>query len=254
MRLVAFCEARADFEVAADLVDRVLRDRGPDWVTDTLDAAPDAIRSWHGDGDGRAFFVLRDLTKYVDALNVRVPHGHFSGKPGAADAVMGRTALAIVRALVKQGAEVDAVLVIRDLDDQPARRTGLEEARDEAQHWAPFRIVVGCANPKREAWVLCGFEPETPDEHRHLADLRRELGFQPHTHAHQLDAKNEQAKRSAKRVLHILTGGDREREQRCWNEAPLDGLRDRGAGCGLGDYLDEIERHILPLLARAANI
>jgi len=250
MRLVAFCEARADFEIASDLVDRVLRDRGPGWVADALDVAPDAVRSWHGDGDGRTFFVLRDVAKYVDALDVRAPHEHFSGRPGAADAVMGRTALAIVRALAKRGAGVDAVLMIRDLDDQPARQTGLGQARDEAQRWAPFRIIVGCANPNREAWVLCGFEPETPDEHGDLAELRRELGFQPHTHAHQLDAKNEQAKRSAKRVLYALTGGDREREQRCWNEAPLDTLRDRGAGCGLCHYLDEIEHHLLPLLAR----
>ncbi len=70
MRLVAFCEAAADFQIASDLVDRVLRHGGPDWVADVLDAAPDGVRSWRGSGGG-AFFVLRDLTKHVDDLPSR---------------------------------------------------------------------------------------------------------------------------------------------------------------------------------------
>lgn len=36
MRLVAFCEAAADFQIASDLVDRILREGGPDWVADVL--------------------------------------------------------------------------------------------------------------------------------------------------------------------------------------------------------------------------
>lgn len=204
MRLVAFCEAAADFRIASDLVDRVLRHEGPDWIAGVLDTAPEAARSWRDDGHGHAFFVLRDLSKHVDSLAVRVPHGHFDGRPGAADALMGRTAFAIVRNLVKRGEAIDAALLIRDMDDRPDRQTGLGQARTEAQNWATFRIILGCARPKREAWVLGGFEPESDDERARLNELRRELGFQPHEHAHRLDAKDEQAKRNAKRVLRAL--------------------------------------------------
>lgn len=250
MTWVAFCEARADFEIAADLVDRILRERGPAWVGDLLDTAPQEVRAWRGDGAGRAFFVLRDLVKHVDALAVRVPHGHFDGRPGAADALMGRTAFAIVRTLVKRGEDIDAVLVIRDMDDQPERETGLGQARTEAQAWAAFEVVLGCAHAKREAWVLCGFEPENEDEHARLAVLRQELGFQPHEHAHQLDAKDEQARRSAKRVLRELTGNNQEREQRCWQNTPLDALRARGGMTGLSAYLEELAQLLVPRVTR----
>jgi hypothetical protein len=248
MRLVAFCEAAADFEIASALLDRVLRHEGPAWLADLLDTAPENIRSWQGDGQGREFFVVGKIRTYVDELGVRVPHGHFDGRPGAVEAVMGRTVFSIARALARRGDDVDAVLVIRDMDDRPDRKTGLGEARAEAQAWASFRIILGCADPKREAWVMCGFEPETDEERVLLGDLRSALGFQPHLEAHRLVAKDEQAKKSAKRVLRLLTGKDRERERRCWTDTSLDVLRERGGTTGLRDYLVDVERDLVPLL------
>src|ERR1051325_5476908 len=111
MRLVAFCEAAADFRIASDLVDRVLRDKGAPWVGDVFDEQPEAIRSWRPDGEGRAFFDVHKLRRYVDAFGARVPHGHFDGRPGAADALLGRQAFAIVRALMKRQESIDAVVV-----------------------------------------------------------------------------------------------------------------------------------------------
>jgi hypothetical protein len=250
VKLVAFCEAAADFQIACALVDRVLAHAGPAWLADVLEADPEAIRSWRAVTQAQTFFVLGRLTSYVDELSIRVPHGHFDGRPGAADAVMARTAFSLVRTLMKRGEHVDAVLLTRDIDDQPERRTGLHQARTEAQTWASFRIVLGCADPKREAWVLCGFDPENDDERARLRDLRQQLGFHPHDHAHHLDATDEQAKRSAKRVLAILVGANREREQRCWTQAPLETLRARGAPTGLRDYLAEIEVQLVPLVMR----
>jgi hypothetical protein len=250
MRLVVFCEAAADFQIASTLVDRVLRTAAPSWVVDVLDTAPESILSWHGDGQGRAYFDVHSLTKYVDELRIRVPHGHFDGRPGAADAMMARTALAIARHLVKHGHAIDAALLVRDMDDQPERATGLEQARAEARTWSAFQIVLGCADPMREAWVLCGFEPESDEERSRLDDLRQDLGFHPHEHAHQLTAKDEQARRSAKRVLRVLTADDRDREARCWTHAPLDVLRARGEPTGLRAYLLEIEQLLVPLVTR----
>ncbi|HEX4417154.1 MAG TPA: hypothetical protein VH165_04600 [Kofleriaceae bacterium] len=250
MRLVAFCEAAADFRIASELLDRILREAGPDWVSDVLEANPEGVRTWRGDGEGQAFFDLHDLTTHVKQLGIRVPHGHFDGRPGITDAVMGRTAFAIVRALARHGEPVDAVVMIRDMDDQPERAKGLHQARIEAQSLAVFRIVLGCAHPMREAWVLCGFEPDDDDEHARLHALRQELGFAPNEQAHQLDATNDQAKRSAKRILGVLTNGDREREQRCWQATSLHTLRDRGEQTGLRAYLIELKDHVVSLVAR----
>src|SRR5688572_26106225 len=205
MRLVVFCEARADFEIARDLVDRSLREVGDPWVADAMDGAPAGVRTYVADGD-REFFGVHRLTTYVRTLGVRVPHGHFDGRPGAADAVMARTIFAVVRAMQRSFADpIDAVIIVRDLDNDPSRRIGLEQARSESQSWASFRAVIGCANIMREAWVLVGFDPESADEASRLAGLRRELGFSPTEHAHRLDSNNEQAKHSPKRVLRHLS-------------------------------------------------
>lgn len=247
MRLVVFCEARADFQIARDLVDRILREVGEPWVADVMDGAPDGVRTYVPDGD-REFFGVHRLTSYVRTLGVRVPHGHFDGRPGAADAVMARTVYAVVHAMQKSLAEpIDAVVIVRDLDNDPSRRTGLEQARREAESWARFRAVIGCANIMREAWVLAGFDPERSDEMDRLAELRRELGFSPTDHAHRLDSNNEQARHSPKRVLRHLSGGEWEREARCWQVTPLETLRTRCPESGLTAFLVEIETALVPL-------
>jgi hypothetical protein len=56
-------------------------------------------------------------------------------------------------------------------------------------------------------------------------------------------------KRSAKRVLTALIGDDPEREARCWTEANLETLRERGERSGLTGYLDEIRDRIVPLFS-----
>lgn len=249
--LVCFCEASADFRAATVLIDRVLRDEGPAWVADLLPSHPESIRKWASDGHGRDFFDLHKLASYRrDFTNLRFPRGHFDGKPGAADALMARNALVIVEALQKRNPSeaVDAVLIVRDVDDQgEARREGLAQARDEASRWASFQIVLGCPDRMREAWVLAGFEPESDEERARLNDMRRELGFSPCDQAHLLDAKDETAKRSPKRVVRELTNGDVERDARCITDAPLDRLRERGTGSGLRAFLDEINERVVPL-------
>lgn len=249
MKLVAFCEAASDFQVLATLVDRVFREDGPRWLSDVLDTAPASIRDWIADGQGRTFFDLHHFSRYADALDVRRPHGHFDGRPGGYGTVMARTVFAIVRALRRKGQQLDAVVLVWDMDQQPAeRRLGLDKARAEAESWADFRIAIGCPNAEREAWVLVGFEPDCDAEHERLAEISTELGFSPVHEAHQLDAAHETAKRSPKRILRLLTSDDRDREARCWADTPLETLRLRSADTGLAEFLDEIKTHLLPLL------
>lgn len=247
MRLVAFCEAPADFAITRDLVDRVLREHAPGWVAEQLDDTPDAVRTWVEDAEDREFFDLHHYDAYVRSLGVRVPHGSFDGRRSPGD-LMALTIFHVVRRLGQLGEPIDAVLLVWDMDKQPkGRARGLVAARNQAASWASFAIVLGCPNAMREAWVLAGFEPEDDDEHERLQALRRELGFAPHEHSARLDAASEQAKLSAKRVLAALTGDDRERERRCWAETPLDTLARRGDANGLRQFLDEVKARIVPL-------
>ncbi|HSO00049.1 MAG TPA: hypothetical protein VLS89_17265 [Candidatus Nanopelagicales bacterium] len=251
MRLLVFCEAGADFRTTSALVDRVLHDEGPAWVADVLPAHPEAIREWVSDGQGNQFFDIHYLDKYRRQFkDVRFAYGHFDGKPGAAGAQMARNAFFIARAVAKQDASTGlaAVLLVWDMDDQgEERRLGLAQARDEASRREKFQIVLGCPDRMREAWVLVGFEPESDEERARLEELRRELGFSPCDEAHRLDAKDEHAKRSPKRVLAKLMAGDAEREARCSTGAPLAQLRERGEQSGLRAFLDEIRNLVVPL-------
>jgi hypothetical protein len=254
-RLLVFCESPSDFATTRALVERVLLERGPDWVRDLVDASLAygvGLLEWVADGEGRSHFDLHKLPSYVLRHKLRVPHGHFAGRPGEAGSLMGRTALRVARELALVDTELGAVLLVWDMDDQGASRCeGLKQARTEARDevGVPFDIILGCSNPMREAWVLAGFEPETDEERASLAALRQELGFNPCEEAHRLDAKNEQAKRNPKRVLETLVLGEHAREARCYTDAPLGLLRTRGKDSGLTAFLDEVAESLIPRLS-----
>jgi hypothetical protein len=251
VRTLVFCEARADFETASVLALRVLREKGPDWLRDLLEGSAELARQlhdWVPAEEGRPFFDLHRLTALAKSLGVRTPQGHFGGEPGAAGALMARTAFLVVRELARRGTAVDAVLLVWDMDDQVnERRLGLEQARKEALLLERRPIILGCPDPMREAWVLAGFEPETQAEHESLAALRKELGFSPREEAHKLGAKKEHARRNPKRVLGELVGDNPEREARCWTSTPLETLRARGQASGLTAFLDDVASELIPL-------
>ncbi|KYF56926.1 hypothetical protein BE08_22215 [Sorangium cellulosum] len=142
-------------------------------------------------------------------------------------------------------------MLVRDSDGREAeRRQGLEQARQDAD-W-PFEVILGVAHPMRECWALAGFVPGTRQETASLADLRKELGFDPTARSHELDASSKTAKKSPKRVLAHLTGDENEREARCWTEPPLDRLRERGRDNGLAAFLSGVEDGLVPVFANAA--
>jgi hypothetical protein len=230
----------------------VLREAGPAWIADNFEA-PEVIRTWSPDGLGRSYFDLHKLDEYVRRLGVRVPHGHFDGRPGGAGALMARTVFWIARKLQRQTPEdpISIVVLVWDADTQSEdRASGVKAARDEAHSWASFKIVCGLPDPEREAWVLAGFEPCNDAERACLERLHRDLGFSPVLQAVRLRAKEEGHERDIKRVLGELTGEDPQREERCWTEPTLETLRARGADTGLTAFLDEIEMIMVPLFGQ----
>jgi hypothetical protein len=236
---VVVSEAAADFTTATELADRVLCEQ-IDWLDESL---LDSQRSWISESPEGGSLHWKAISKLAREYGLRV-HGHFAGEPGFPDAVAARKAIAYINHVLVR---VDAVILVRDLDDQPERLAGLIQARS-ASH-SPTMIVIGTANIERESWVLSGFVPTTPEEHRRLDAERQELGFNPCLQPQELKAgKNDQAKRSPKRVLSVLTSGDREREASCWQTTTLSVLRNQGGENGLRHYLQEVEQRLVPLV------
>ncbi len=253
MKLIAFCESPSDFLMLSTLVDRVLQAKGPVWVAESIESFPDAVRTWRRDLDGQPFVDVHGYKKLARRLDLRMPHGHFDGKPGAAGALMARTLFRIVRQMnrERESEPIEGVVLVWDSDGDGARRIGVDQARVEAHRLESFRIAIGLPNEAREAWVLAGFRPAGPAEESLLADLRSELGFCPLAQSARLRHEDD-GPRSGKRVLRVLTSGDADREERCWTDTPLQTLRDRGEQNGLRDFLDEIEQYLVPLLSRSA--
>lgn len=241
--LAIVCEARADYETACALADRVLCAE-VEWIE------PDVLgnyRQWRGLQESESFLTIQHVPILARQKNIRA-HGHFDGSPIAPDEHLGRLAFLLLYTLQPLP---DAVLLIRDDDRQTERRRGLERAR----RWAEEKlqglkpIVLGLAHPKRECWVLAGFDARNDEERLLFEAMCRELGFNPCADAEQLTAKHESDKRSAKRVLALLTKSDQEREADCWNSTPLDLLCQRGRNTGLADYLQELQQFFVPLFS-----
>ncbi len=246
--LLVVCEAPRDFAVATCIVDRTLRDTETDWLRDLFEHALDEQRSWAPVEHGRPFLDWHQLDETGKRLGVRSQRGHFAGRPGAPDAIATRKALAIVQTLRKQGRAISATVLLRDIDLEPERRDGIMQATEEASARDPdLRIVVGLPDPELEAWLLAGFDPADATEEESLADCKRELGLDPRTSAHALRAIHDQDRRSVKRVLALLTGKDLERKAKCYQDAPLSTLLERGRGSGLTEFLEQIRSKLLPL-------
>lgn len=233
--LAVVCEADTDRRTATGLADRVLC-REVDWIEPEI---LDGHRRWQGLEEGSSHLEWHQIKHHARARGLKA-HGHFNGEPGGPDAYAARRALLLLNARPP-----DAVVLVRDTDGQEERRVGLEQARTE-NPW-PFPVLLAVAHPKREAWVLAGFEPRTQAEEASLAQLRQELGFDPRLQAEALSAKAPGALRDAKRVVRLLVGDAYDRELSCWAECPLEDLTERGRLNGLADYLEEVRTRLVPL-------
>ncbi|MBN8470266.1 hypothetical protein JYJ95_27480 [Corallococcus exiguus] len=235
------CEAPADQDAACLLADRVLVQE-IDWLeTEMLDMQ----RQWRGLESTTPFLRWDDVGDEAARAGFKhVVFGHFSGEPGAPDALAARKALLLFAALDRQP---DAVLLVRDTDKHSVRRKGLEQAR--ADNTWPFEVIISVAEPKRECWVLVGFDAREGEEEA-LEKLERRLSFHPVRDAHRLTASEHGAKNDAKRALKELIREDpkRERERECLRDTPLETLRQRGERVGLTQFLSEISERLVPVM------
>ena len=230
-------EAPADFQTATELADRVLVE-SIDWLEEHL---LDHQRVWVRECSVAPLTWTR-IGRSARAAGIRAK-GHFDGEPALEHAQAARRAIRYLQAAVP---ELAGILLIRDQDNKPERRDGLEQARRES---GQRPVVVGLAVVERECWVINGFDPLDDAETSRLETERQRLGLDPLVRSEELTAcKNNTAPRSPKRVLRELCGDDRDREARCWRETHLDTLRSRGANNGLQEFLDEVRTKLAGLI------
>jgi hypothetical protein len=235
------CEARADQLTACDLADRVLLE-GVDWLEPSV---LEAQRQWRGLHATDSFLKWTAVRAEAERAGLRISTwGLFNGSPGEPDAFMARKALLLFASLVRRP---DAVLLVRDSDGDSRRIAGLEQARRD-RPW-PFKVIIGVAHPKREAWVIAGFQPQGAEEAARLRALQERLSFDPIHRSHELDARKHGAKTDIKRALEELIQSDGDRERQCLNETGLEVLEDRGGDNGLAAYLSEVRERLVPILS-----
>lgn len=235
LSIAVVCEAAADKQIGCDLADRVICEYA-EWITPEV---IDSYRRYRGFRESDEFLKWTAIKEIAERLNIKT-HGHFDGAPGAPDALATRRALRVLRA---SDIEPEAVILLRDADNESVRVNGINQARNEFRKEWSRPIVVGVADTMRECWVIVGFVAQNDENHARLDEVRdgKQLGFDPTAHPDRLTARTHTAKKNAKRVLEILTDGDPERELSCWRDTPLDTLKSRGERVGLTTYLEEIE-------------
>lgn len=228
--IAVFCEARADFEAVSLLTRRVVTAARP-WTAGQFDA----LSRW-ATADDAPFIkwtALKGMFRTLRASKRRQIWGSGDGEQKQA-----RKALAW---LAYRERNPDAVILVRDAD-KGARRAPFEAAAEDRTD-----VVIGVPIVELESWYLNGFESRDAAEAARLAAEKQALGRDPTTQAHTLNPKREYHRASTKRVLDVLTEGDRARQLACLEEASLDVLRSRGAQTGLAAFIESIETVIAPL-------
>jgi hypothetical protein len=238
VRVLVVAEGPSDARTGCALADRVLIEHDP-----RLDGRLDTHRRWEGEVAEQGFLAWHDVRRAYEANGL----GRFS----AARRDLRNEGVGALRALfLARRLQRDAVLLLRDLDNEPARRDHLHAARE---HASAVPCVIGTASPMREAWALHGFLPQDAREEARLGSMRRELGFDPTLHADRLTARTKDAKKQPKRVLAHLVDDDADREAACWSVCPLAVLRERGQRSHLTAFLDEVATTLAPIVAASAT-
>jgi hypothetical protein len=249
MRLVLIVEAQADADTASILADRVFIEGDADWID--AETLPN-LRQWTG------VEPLTPHTRWMRLGALAAQHGVRTHSRGlGADGAAARKALLLVIQAQTSDDDIEGVVLVRDMDNQPERRASMESACAELADKLAFQVAIAAPDPKREAWILHGYEPQNDKETALLADERRRLGFDPIANPERLGGDRRrganQEDRDMKLVVERLTEGDYERDCQCLEHTPLSVLKERGQATGLAEYLTEVEERLLPLLDPGAT-
>ena len=240
IRITVVAEDRPDFQIANSLADRVVVEN-VDWTDGNLPQ----LRTWQGLEPGKVFTKWSALRRLSERAGRRI---RTQIKKEGATRQEARKAVLLALQMEPDNPP-DLVLLVRDTDNDSRRRSSFLDVAQDAS--LGTRVLIAMPHTKREAWVLASFEASPGDEHRKLEQERGRLGFNPTSQPEKLTAQAPNSKREAKKALSALTGGDLERERRCWEETPLPTLSARGNKCGLTDYFIAVSDRLVPLFKKA---
>jgi hypothetical protein len=254
IEFVVIVESSADARTATKLADRVLVDK-IDWLEHEQ---LQYLFCWSGLQENTEHSCWKDISDIIELAKesgFRPPkfigRGRYGNKPLKADGANSIKILNLVGFLQKTR-PIKAVILIRDLDNQPERKEGMEQARSEhIDRKTKLAIIIGTADRMREAWVLNGFVPSNQEEAQILKEITTELTFNPCEESDRLRSNSltePDRIRNPKIVVQKLTGGKMEREQQCWEDTDLEILRKKGVQTGLTAYIDEIEERLIPII------
>lgn len=254
LEFIVIVESSTDAQTATKLAERVLVEK-VDWLE------PELLQNlfrWSGlevDTEHSCWRDINNVMQRARESGLPIPKFLGHGRNGVlkADGAATMKILNLVRLFqLKNVRQIRVVFFIRDLDNQPERREGIEQARSEHIDRQPkLEIVIGTADRMREAWVLNGFVPFDQKETQILEGIKSQLNFDPCEESHRLRSNSWEEPerfRNPKVVLEELVGNNRLREQRCWEETSLELLRQRGSNTGLAAYLQEIEQRLVPVV------
>ncbi|MFO0607676.1 MAG: hypothetical protein U0324_31225 [Polyangiales bacterium] len=255
LRILHVAEDALSAAVSRDLLDRVVAERGPDWLRELFaDPALRATQRRFEGLDGAEGWASRGAVKaHAEARGVR-----------SLRRLSGNAALASKCLLL--AAKVDPaclVLLAFDRDRHPDDETLRHGVAATTTPAAP-RCLVAEAVPEFDAWVLAGWRAESRAEEAALRDAEARIEAQsgklsPLDALHRLTSNVAGDARDAKRLCAALcglgaadqVGPEHDRARRCWAEPPLDELEARGEHIGLRVYLHDVDREVVPLLGGA---
>lgn len=233
---------------------------GREWIVDNLVHDP----AFHGQEDlGDVLPGLRYTSSIrfdpnsirIDGkpLRLRGLRGLVDGRPQEPEAHRWRQ---VLTGILASEPSPEIVLVARDTDGAPEKIAGLRQVVQYLESRNPDRVIIFAApHQDAECWFVAGFEPQSPREAEALAQVVRELAFDPRLHPERLTAHPNDARTDAKRVLRRLMlldvasaplAPDELRDTHDRLLGDLGRLRQRGLATGLVDFLDDLHRRVVP--------
>ncbi|MFO7561313.1 MAG: hypothetical protein R6X02_01615 [Enhygromyxa sp.] len=238
--IVIAAEAESDARRIKSLVDAILVAE-IEWLAEQPEQARDNLlddlRKWRSFDSASSFLDIHKIHDFADARGLPSPRGHFDGRPAAQDY---HSALRALWLLIAEG-RPPALIWVRDTDGQIARIKGWTDACSEAG--ADFPVLIGgFPHECMEAWLLVAHSVDRRKPE--FAQMCQRLGFNPLEHPERLSHKDH-APKSAKRVCKALGVSDER-----WLDANPEDLAQRGAGCGLAEFIGGIRDELVPAVKR----
>ena len=141
-----------------------------------------------GPDDAADFLPLKSVPEQARRHQIRAS--------GGGEEALARKAILLLK-LLSRSRQVDAAVVLRDLDDRPERAAAYAKAKADV---ATVPVAIGTPKECREAWYLCGVPPDAKGVDVLRKAVKKQISFDPLREPERLSHKETDGARSAKKV------------------------------------------------------